>query len=617
MIDKLNLHYSFTNPASIHDEEALTALELAGRQAVKINEVINDQNNLRTETENHLDQQDGNIDQRMDAQDKAIQKMNDETMPAKVVAEMQRKINDGTFADEIDKSLGNLNTRVDNLLGNLPAGPTAMDAEIIDARQDFEGVSWANMGQHIRIREKMIDDCLKTLGEYVVTPAEHVQIKNGFWTYNNYQWYDNQDYFTYYYNVQPGDIFVTNLQRYGTGAADAVLLDREGNVIQHYHTNPTLTFTDGTDLVVVPEGGGTQLAFTSLGNIMQVYKVTGFAPLMGDVNSYIDNRVEPLMGGVPVLASPMLGNVTENVILYRDGTLKEITTILGKYFVAEYNVTPGKYYNLRAGASYGNAIYALYNASGKMVSCLYKAGETITMNEVLVIPPNIATLRVASENNAPPTVQEVVSFDTSDHPGGIWGHLKWCCIGDSITESNIRTDKHYFEYVQDKTGIKCVNMGLSGSGFLKLQEEGKSYVDRITNVPMDCDVVTIFASGNDLTRISELGDPTDTNPNTICGCVNRTLDLLFARMPTVRVGITSPTPWLNQTPDNPNCYMSKYSDALAEICKLRGIPFLDLFHLSGFRPNDATYRSLVFSKDPEGNATHPNELGHMFFPCVF
>lgn len=49
-IDKIN-HYSLTNPASIYDEEALTALELAARTAGKVNEVINDNNNFKTAQE--------------------------------------------------------------------------------------------------------------------------------------------------------------------------------------------------------------------------------------------------------------------------------------------------------------------------------------------------------------------------------------------------------------------------------------------------------------------------------------------------------------------------------------------------------------------------------------
>lgn len=44
-------HYTLTNPASIYDEEALTAIELAGRTAQKVNEVINDHNNFTTEQE--------------------------------------------------------------------------------------------------------------------------------------------------------------------------------------------------------------------------------------------------------------------------------------------------------------------------------------------------------------------------------------------------------------------------------------------------------------------------------------------------------------------------------------------------------------------------------------
>ena len=44
-------HYSLTNPASIYDEEALTSLELAARTAGKVNEVIGDNNNFKTEQE--------------------------------------------------------------------------------------------------------------------------------------------------------------------------------------------------------------------------------------------------------------------------------------------------------------------------------------------------------------------------------------------------------------------------------------------------------------------------------------------------------------------------------------------------------------------------------------
>lgn len=44
-------HYSLTNPASIYDEEALTALELAARTAGKVNEVIDDNNTFKNAQE--------------------------------------------------------------------------------------------------------------------------------------------------------------------------------------------------------------------------------------------------------------------------------------------------------------------------------------------------------------------------------------------------------------------------------------------------------------------------------------------------------------------------------------------------------------------------------------
>ena len=139
MIEKLNQHFSFTNPASIHDEEALTALELAGRQGSKINEIIVDQNALRKETNDHLTEQ-----------DKAIEKMNTVTMPAKVTTEVQKRIDNGDFDDAINIYAGDLEGRVNNLLESVPEGGTTMDAEVIDGRVGVNGRVFPNIGEAIR-----------------------------------------------------------------------------------------------------------------------------------------------------------------------------------------------------------------------------------------------------------------------------------------------------------------------------------------------------------------------------------------------------------------------------------------------------------------------------------
>lgn len=203
-----------------------------------------------------------------------------------------------------------------------------------------------------------------------------------------------------------------------------------------------------------------------------------------------------------------------------------------------------------------------------------------------------------------------------------WHGKKWCCVGDSLTEINSRTTKHYFDYVKEETGIDIYNMGVSGSGYAKHQDIGKAFYQRIQNVPTDADVVTIFGSGNDGSAELEIGLPTDTGTNTLCGCINTTIDNLYTVLPTVPLGIVSPTPWSWEIPEDENCFMYKYSNALKAICERRGIPFLDMFRLSAFRTmkdgavNEETH-DLLFSNDPVGNCTHPNELGHKLIAPKF
>ena len=157
-LNPLNHHYAIENPASVYDEEALTALQLAGRTTAKVNETVEAFNKLEKETNEHLDSQDTTIRERIEAQDAAIIKMNDVTMPAKVSAEVKRKIDSGEFAAEIDRYAGNLEGRVDNLLSNVPAGGTTMDAEVIDIRTPLEGNTHASAGVAVRsVEEKVID----------------------------------------------------------------------------------------------------------------------------------------------------------------------------------------------------------------------------------------------------------------------------------------------------------------------------------------------------------------------------------------------------------------------------------------------------------------------------
>lgn len=152
MIDKLNTHYSFTSPASVHDEEALTALELAGRQGAKINEIIESQNNLESETNTNLAEQDSDIRTKFANQDRTIEvefaKQN-KAIPEKITEEVQNRIDDGSFEEAIDEHLGNLESRVNSILNDSSGG----NNEVVDIRVNSDGMSFSNAGESVRHAE--------------------------------------------------------------------------------------------------------------------------------------------------------------------------------------------------------------------------------------------------------------------------------------------------------------------------------------------------------------------------------------------------------------------------------------------------------------------------------
>ena len=197
---------------------------------------------------------------------------------------------------------------------------------------------------------------------------------------------------------------------------------------------------------------------------------------------------------------------------------------------------------------------------------------------------------------------------------GKWQGKKWVAVGDSLTEVNGRTTKNYLAYISEKTGITTVNMGLSGSGYRKKYDTNQAFYQRVANIPTDADVVTIFGSGNDLSLPDyDLGQPSDTGTTTICGCINNTLDNILnlflnaGKVPVI--GVITPTPWIGNEPTNSGSLMPDYSNAIIECCRRKSIPVLDLYHESNLHPNDATFRTLAYSKD-EGNGVHPDETGH-------
>lgn len=203
---------------------------------------------------------------------------------------------------------------------------------------------------------------------------------------------------------------------------------------------------------------------------------------------------------------------------------------------------------------------------------------------------------------------------TENESAVIFKGKTWLAMGDSLTERNLRAGKNYHDYVSEKTGITVINAGVSGTGYSGGISSETNFASRILNyADTDFDVVTVFGSGNDIGVT--LGTEADTGTDTIGGLVNLFLDNLYSIKPFVKVGIISPCPWQNYTPDVDNNDMLRYAELLQKIARRRGIPFLDLYYSSGLHPDKSDFRSEFYSDDGPGgtgsvDGIHPNSKGH-------
>ncbi len=181
MVNRIG-HYALENPASIYDEEALTALELAGRTAQKVNECVDEVNTIPAkitdEVQNQIDN--GTFEDQINRYAGDLKKQVSDTK-----AYLSEQVNDckdtvteqvnnclDTVTDQVSEALRIMNeeldaqearldsdyetlessvgTRLDNLLGKVTTGSTSMDSEVIDIRAGVDGKTYTNAGTAVR-----------------------------------------------------------------------------------------------------------------------------------------------------------------------------------------------------------------------------------------------------------------------------------------------------------------------------------------------------------------------------------------------------------------------------------------------------------------------------------
>lgn len=182
----------------------------------------------------------------------------------------------------------------------------------------------------------------------------------------------------------------------------------------------------------------------------------------------------------------------------------------------------------------------------------------------------------------------------------------WFCLGDSITYNS----GNYHEIIAESDGVIPTNGGVAGTGYMRTVGSQGNFATRSANMNTVYDIVTVMGSINDINEIANIGTATDTGTATIGGCINTTIDNIYASG-NYHLGLISPIPsgTYNGNPKNgENTHVARIVALEAEICRLRGVPFLDLFHSSNMQPWDSTFASLYMNDD-----THPNAAGYKIF----
>ena len=333
---------------------------------------------------------------------------------------------------------------------------------------------------------------------------------------------------------------------------------------------------------------------------------------VGDAIQPITKKIETVDDVISEIATPKLvllnGEETQSSAIALRGDIISAGTTA--YRIVKYQVVAGKTYYISGSTNYSNLVWCYYDSNNNVIQKGTQASGsssfTIVFREKTTAPSESSYVLVAYNTN---TTQTATCEDIIGYSYSQWSGKKWVVFGDSLTESNSRTTKHYFDYVADTTGITTYNMGNGGSGYIRKKDNGKAFYQRISDVPTDADVITIFGSFNDLGGGYALGTATDIGTDTVGGCINKTIDNLFAVIPTAVVGLVTPTPWVGQNPTTEPNSASQYVNLIKEICDKRSIPCLDLFHCSLLRPWDQAFRVSAYSKD-DGNGVHPDETGH-------
>ena len=271
------------------------------------------------------------------------------------------------------------------------------------------------------------------------------------------------------------------------------------------------------------------------------------------------------------------------------------------------------------------------NANNTSVSNLTTKVTTIEtdLSELSDTVSNLTTKVTTIETDLSELSDTVSNSNSNPYKG-----KKWTALGDSLTmTTSSNSIKHtpngrnYTYWVKEKLGIgTLVNMGLDSSTISTVRTSPQNFIQRMVNIPLDSDIITVFGGYNDMwSSSSKLGTIEDTDTNTIYGALNKIARYLLCTYPKATIVFFTMLHWTweregsSANPPyvvNPNGLTTPLlNQAIRDIGNKYSIPVIDLEKNSGIFPGTFNQKTGVATKYPHFSyytydGLHLNERGH-------
>lgn len=284
-------------------------------------------------------------------------------------------------------------------------------------------------------------------------------------------------------------------------------------------------------------------------------------------------------------------------VRYASGNLSELEGT-GYY---EIVVQEGEKYRVVGNIGYQIALYAFYDDNGNFISAYPTSSAGIRFEtKDIVIPSGVAILRCSGYCSSESNTDGLYLYKNIGkkykivNKGDVLYGKKWVACGDSFTQSGLGsyTDsegigthsgafdkldgvwKTYPYWIKKRTGINAdwQTCALAGSTFTNKSGAIRPFSadtssPNYTMIPADADIVTLAYGLNEINLTAEqIGQAGDTTNETLFGAYHVVINSILANNPKAKIGIIINDSWMNQS----------YHDALVDVAKYYGIPYLDL-----------------------------------------